>query len=219
MALLRSFTNAIVHAVFPPSCAACDDALENGPSIFCEACSPGVEAAPPHLVSLAPFLYGGALAEAIVRLKFRGRHDLGAPLGRLLVSAWRPNMATAPRVVAPVPIHPDRLEQRGYNQATLLAREVASAFGASFRPTLLARTRSTAPQVDLARAARLSQLDGAFCVTRSIRDVSVLVVDDVRTTGATLGGCQQALREAGANAVQTVALAQTESDTWLGDPT
>jgi len=111
--------------------------------------------------------------------------------------------------VVPVPLHPGRLAARGYNQAALLARPVARELRARFSPLLLRRTRPTAPQAKLDAEARQLNVRGAFEAEPShrLRAASVLLVDDVATTGATLADASRALRRAGAGSVQALVVA------------
>ncbi len=162
---------------------------------------------------LAAFVYGGAVARAIVRLKYERRPDLARPLGDLLWSAVIPCASELRTwVVVPVPLHPGRLAERGYNQAALLARRMAWRLGAPVRAMALARLLDTPRQATLERAVRITNVAGAFRVRQpgAIAGRSVLLVDDVRTTGSTLGACTAVLMAAGAARVRTAVLAQAE---------
>lgn len=161
----------------------------------------------------APFEYGGALAEALLRLKWRGRDDLARPLGKLLGPSlrrlWRREGFD---LVVPVPLHPRRLRQRGFNQATLLAAAglKAAALGGNRRlsPTLLRRVRSDPPARSMRREARFLRTHAAFSVAapRQVAGRRVLLIDDVVTTGATVSACATALHAAGALHVEALAL-------------
>jgi ComF family protein len=171
-----------------------------------------VEASPRESESLAPFRYGGAIAEAIVRFKYQSRGDLARPLSALLLRAVPHFQNLEIDLVIPVPLHPSRLAERGFNQAALLARPMARALGVPFLACGLDRTRDTARQATLDRALRLENVAAAF-VARAPKKVSarkILLVDDVRTTGATLRACAAALRKAGASRVYDTALAVAE---------
>ncbi|HEX4570431.1 MAG TPA: phosphoribosyltransferase family protein, partial [Dongiaceae bacterium] len=113
-------------------------------------------------------------------------------------------------LVTPVPLHWTRLFTRRYNQAALLAQAAARLAGRPFRPDLLVRRRRTAPQ-SAGRAARARNVAGAFLVPparrKLVEDRRVLLVDDVRTTGATLESCARALKVAGAAGVDVLTLA------------
>jgi len=159
---------------------------------------------------MSAFVYGGALARAVTRLKYERRPDLARPLGDLLWRALEPDAAALSRVVVvPVPLHPTRLAERGFNQSALIASRLARRLGASFRPMALARLRDTPRQAALDRQSRLANLSGAFVARQpdKVRARDVLLVDDVRTTGATIEACTEALYVAGARSVSSAAVA------------
>ena len=143
----------------------------------------------------------GAAREAVHQLKYRGLRALAPVMGetmarRLIDSSLRPDMLLA------VPLHPRRLRERGHNQAELLAQAVDRRLGLGLDLSGLERVRHGAPQ---ARAAnleeRLASVDSAFRVRANVEALTVVVVDDVCTTGATLASCARALRQAGAREV------------------
>jgi ComF family protein len=152
--------------------------------------------------------YEGAARTAVLTLKFRSGRYLAPLMGDFLRAEVARRPLTA-EVVVPVPIAPDRLRQRGFNQAALLAREVAAAVGGVVVEDALARTERPAQQT-LAATERLRNLSGALtCAgTRAICDRRVLLVDDVVTTGATLSACAEVLRHAGARRISALAFAR-----------
>jgi ComF family protein len=156
-------------------------------------------------------VFGGAVARAIVRLKSGRRSEIARPLGDLLWQAVAPRKEDLGSAVAvPVPLHPSRLAERGFNQSTLLAARLARRLGVPLWPSALSRTRDTPPQATLARGARLANVADAF-VARQPEHVSgrnVLLVDDVWTTGATLEACESALLAAGATRVAWAVVAR-----------
>jgi ComF family protein len=155
------------------------------------------------------------MARAIGRLKYEHRPDLARPLGDLLWGALAPHAnALRDAVVVPVPLHPSRLVERGFNQASLIARRIARRLEAPFRPLALERTRDTPQQTTLDRESRTRNVADAFRVRRAetVRDRSVLLVDDVRTTGATLDACTQRLMRAGATRVVHAVIARVWRD-------
>jgi ComF family protein len=214
------------HVVAPPRCSACDERVASS-AAFCPACAATVEpASEDGSRSIAAFAYGGAIATAIRRMKHDSRPDLARPLGDLLSRAVqsRASLPGVPTerfpafwsggVVVPVPLHPSRLAERGFNQAALIARRVARSCQAIALPLALARTRNTPSQQDLARDARIANVAGAFRVRRAdaIRGRAVLLVDDVCTTGATLAACTVALFEAGAALVTPAVVARVVAE-------
>ena len=110
--------------------------------------------------------------------------------------------------VAPVPLHPSRRRERGFNQAALLAERLAADRGVAVRPRWLARLRDTQPQSDLGAAERQANVRGAFEARADVAGLHVVVVDDVLTTGATVAECARALRAAGAARIGVVAVAR-----------
>jgi competence protein ComFC len=113
-------------------------------------------------------------------------------------------------LIVPVPLHPRRLRWRGFNQSVLLAREVGRAYSTAMDPFVLARRRETPPQTQLTEIERRRNMRGAFAVNpnRSVKNKSILLVDDVYTSGATVNECSRALRRAGAKQVYVLTLAR-----------
>ena len=201
----------IGELVAPTRCAACEERV--GPRVlFCTAC--GASVLPPcdsggaHAV----FEYGGAVATAIVRFKYAGRSDLAARFSAMMAAA----AVALPEVelVVPVPLHPRRLAERGFDQAALLGAPIARRLGVPHAPRALQRTRETPPQASLDRAARSANVARAFqCrVPQTVAGRRILLVDDVLTTGATVSACGEALRLAGAADVRVLVLAATNRE-------
>jgi ComF family protein len=160
-------------------------------------------------------LYTGNLRKAILHLKFHGREYLGHRLGALLARAWEALPEPESAIVAPVPLHPSRRRERGFNQAEVLARGLVRSLrkeksGLRLVAGSLRRIRATVPQVGLSVRARRENVSGVFSVGRpeDVRNRTVVVVDDVMTTGATLSACAAALKRAGAARVLALSLAR-----------
>ncbi len=210
---LRPLGRRLAATIRPPSrCGACDAPLSDPEHPFCPACGRGMVFLPSHdRGATGAFAYVGPVARALARLKVERRADLGRPLGDLLWRAIEPRAGALRHVVVvPVPLHPARLVERGFNQSGLLAGRVARRLGAPLWPSALTRVRDTPPQATLSREARRASVRGAF-VAREPEHVAgkaVLLVDDVWTSGATLDACTSALFEAGARTVQRSVLAR-----------
>lgn len=184
----------------PHRCLGCDD---QPAETFCPACATLLE---PAASTGAVFEYGGPVADAIHRLKYGGRSDLATRLGRLMAAEARTCGGDLDAVV-PVPLHWRRRRSRGFDQAALLARSIAATLRIPARLRGLQRTRATRSQVDLPPAARRRNVAGAFRVHRLRGEARVLLVDDVRTTGATLASATVALRAGGVSEARTLVLA------------
>jgi ComF family protein len=195
-----------------PGCSVCGEPFPGlGGALPCDACR---RTPPPYAFARAVAEYRDGMREAIHALKFGGRPVLATPLGRLLAEAGARALPAPPgdwaEGLVPVPLHPARLAERGFNQAELLAAPCAARWRVPVLPRALVRTRSTLPQTDLDPAARRANVRDAFRVPRpaAVQGRRVLLVDDVLTTGATVGAAARALRAAGAAAVGVLTLAR-----------
>lgn len=175
----------------PPACPRCALPQPQG-----EACGACLRDPPPQQATRAAYLYVWPVDQLLPRLKFHD--DLAA--GRLLADLARPVFAAAarPAALVPLPLHPRRLRQRGYDQALELARPLARALGLPLCTDALRRVRATAAQSELDAAARRRNVRGAFARIPGARlPAHVALFDDVMTTGATLREAAAVLRRAG----------------------
>jgi len=155
--------------------------------------------------------YDGAMVRAITLLKYEPIAPLGAWFAARLADMLRADSKELSLdVVVPVPLHPARQRQRGYNQAELIARPLARQLGLPFRSELLVRTKPRPDKLKLSLHERWETVRGAFAPRPGSRvdNLRVLLVDDVMTTGATLDACARALRGAGASQVFGVTAAR-----------
>jgi ComF family protein len=196
-----------------PRCRRCG--LRTGATVdMCGAC---LADPPPFDACSVGCDYAFPWDRLIADFKFNARVELATPLALRLVDAVRRDSGPLPQCVLPVPLAPQRLAERGYNQAWELARRVARRLGCRSEAQLLDRPLAAAHQAELRLAQRLTNLRGAF-VPRPSRRVSlhglhVAVVDDVMTSGATLREAAAALRRAGAARVDAWVLARTPAPT------
>jgi competence protein ComFC len=159
--------------------------------------------------------YDGVLSDLIRRFKYDSWFPLARPLARCLrETAGRFAAPGEPAIrfdlILPVPLHRNRQRSRGYNQSQLLADELSALLKVPLAGKDCVRVRDTRPQTGLRGAERRKNVRGAFAVPRPerVRGASVLLIDDVLTTGATLDACAAALRQAGAGEVRALTLAR-----------
>jgi ComF family protein len=153
-------------------------------------------------------LHDGTLRRAVHKLKYDRDIGLGEVLAKCMIGVVQ-SLDARLDLAIPIPLGAERLRQRGYNQAALLARPLAYHLNLPYCPQALRRIRETRTQVGLDRAQRLQNVAGAFQADPdSVGRKNVLLVDDVMTTGATLDAAARALCQAGAEGVWAVALAR-----------
>lgn len=176
---------------------------------LCSLCQQ--EAEPSLTLTRAAAIYDEPLRAAIHALKYEGRAELAEPLSRYLVAIFQlPPWSELPHTIdacVPVPLHAQRLAERGYNQSALLTTRFAQRMDLSVEENYLTRTRETVSQVTLSADERHTNVAGAFTATPEVAGKRLLVIDDVTTTGATLTACANALKMAGATQIYGMALA------------
>lgn len=182
-----------------PHCPVCAVPLPEGADGPCGTC---LAADPPYTRILAPLYYRPPVDWLIPRLKFQGRLSHARLLGSLMAEYLAARLGDPPDLILPVPLHPTRLRERGFNQARELAVPVARRLGLPLGRGLVRRVKATRAQMELSARQRRANVRGAFAVTGPVEGLRIALVDDVATTGATLGALAQALRRAGAREVQ-----------------
>ena len=146
--------------------------------------------------------------QALHKLKYRRDMGLGDALA-VPLAHFTESLSWPLDVVLPVPLGRKRMQERGYNQVALIARPLSLALGLDYRPAALKRKRETASQVGLSAAERRDNMQNAFLADALVvRGKTVLVMDDVSTTGSTLSSCADALLQAGANHVFALTVAR-----------
>lgn len=217
----RRWLMFLLDLLYPVRCGGCEEA---GQGVWCETCDARVQrlyaplqtqplALPPprdaaaiDVTSAARYL--SPLREAIHVFKYGGVPALAEPLSRMMIETWRRANLQAD-VIVPVPLHSRRRRERGYNQSELLAKQLGRCLGVPVEPRALRRVRYTSQQARLDASARKLNVQGAFVAQRSLSNGKhIVLVDDVFTTGATMGECAAALLDAGAGRVSAITLAR-----------
>jgi len=225
---LRRGAQGLLDLLYPPRCAgcgrmgelfcaACQARVEQPPAPACPRCGRPAEderlcptclATPSSLDAIAAAaVFASPLRDAIHHLKYENGRSLAEPLAAILIAAWQ--RASFPTdVILPVPLHRQRIAERGYNQSALLARAFGRGVAVPVDEKMLMRTRATRQQVGLDRTERAHNVAGAFVCRGDFPGKRVVLLDDVYTTGSTLEACAEALHNAGAIAVCGFVLAR-----------
>lgn len=223
-AVKPSFWEKIVRLLYPVKCMMCDNILnENYALYLCDACEKtlpryedGFHKVPqiPYINSIfAAFYYEMGIDKAIQKMKFYHQPVLSETMAYLLYEEII-KKADLPDfdLIIPVPMHPEKKRSRGYNQSELVGRQLSLYLDIPFHPDILFKIVKTKPQSLLKREERIHNMDGVFKVNNNIEieGKSILLVDDVITTGTTLNTCGKILFEHGASKVfaATIAIAE-----------
>lgn len=214
-----SLREKLLDLFFPPRCAFCRTVGVHG---VCQNCEKTLPRTPEPLckdtsfgVCAAPLLYEGVVRESLLRFKFHGVQGAADGYGALLAQCVAEELGGEFDLVTWVPVSRERERERGYDQAFLLARETAKHWDT--KPVrLLRKTRDNAAQSGLSSAAeRQGNVLGVYKAenTEMLKNACVLLIDDILTTGSTLGECVRVLKEAGAKSVVCAALARRQNHT------
>jgi ComF family protein len=232
-ALFQKTGQALLDLLFPPQCVncktasswLCDDCLKNISFItppVCDHCgTPKADPASSHCeqceinplkyidgIRSASYFENNPIRPAIHFLKYRNHKAVASILGQMLADTCRRHNLTAEAIV-PVPLHISRLRERGYNQCEILASYVGAILGVPVNADSLQRTRQTKSQMLLSANERRQNVTDAFrCCNERLSSKSVLLIDDVCTTGSTLDNCANALKQCGVTSVWGLTLAK-----------
>ena len=228
---IKNIQHKVAAGVMPPVCVLCGEVGAHssiGPRDLCLACQQALpwaesqcarcalplsatvvealcgrcQAHPPSFEScLSPFRYHAPLDHLLLGLKFNGRLAQARLLGELMAEWLGSVVESPPDQLIPVPLHADRLRERGFNQAVELARPIARHFGLPLNLQGVRRILATPPQSDLSRKQRLKNIRGAFEVVQPISG-RIAIIDDVMTTGSTVDELAKTLLRAGAERVE-----------------
>lgn len=227
----------ILDLLLPPQCCGCgttgmilctvcaDTLVRIPPQCFvCHAWVPRTEHAPPGRTCkrcrphsavyafLSPFSYQqNAMRELVHDLKYRRNREVASLFADMLASHLATMRVTFSKdaVLVPVPLHKSRERERGFNQSFLVAKILGEKLGIEVRPDVLKKLKKTVPQMSLFRQERLKNLSGTFAIQNplSARGKTIILVDDVKTTGATLEEAARVLKRAGAKQIWAITVA------------
>lgn len=217
--LLKRFLNWLLDLIFPPRCTFCGELLDDGEEGLCGLCQEELpwttedepeKVCAPATRCVTPVWYRDVSRVSLIHYKFRGEKNLSGMFGRLMAQCVQERLGLDFDLICWAPLSAERLEERGYDQSELLARELSSRLDRPAVPALC-KTRHTVKQSSLTDdAARAQNAAGVYkCVDpAAVQGKRVLLVDDIVTTGSTLSNCAQTLLDAGAKEVWAAAFAR-----------
>jgi ComF family protein len=222
----RSLYLSALDFIYAPLCPLCDTVLTDGRMPLCHACqaqlprlsrpfTPPGGAKHAYDAVHAVYDYCPEIQQLVHSLKYHGRRELACALGRDMGRMLAGLGMDCAAAIVPVPLHPRRARERGYNQSVLLARAAATVCSLPVQDALLLRQRETAPQARLSREQRDLNVRGAFALAPRHRmdlPATVILVDDVFTTGSTLNECARVLVKGGVESVICSTLARVLLD-------
>lgn len=234
--MFRKIGIYLESVLFPPDCPFCErimdyredfvcgSCLQNLPFIWgkrCRQCGKSVTEATvlcedclkfAHVYKegRAVFRYEKPVSEAVLRFKYHGRKDYGKIFAYWMhryLGEWIREKNI--EVIVPVPIHKKRMKKRGYNQAAIIAKEIATKMGLEYNDSSIVRCKNTIPQKKLSVIGRMSNMQRAFKLTdKRLKNKNVLIIDDIYTTGMTIDIMSICLKKAGVNNVYFATLSQ-----------
>lgn len=225
----------ILNLFFPRRCPVCDDVVKSSEGLVCRRCVSqlryitgsvcmkcgkklnSAEAEYCHDCSNKHHFYDSgmalydyqSIADSIYRFKYKGRREYAQFYGEEICRHLGPDLKRLkPDVLIPVPIHRKRKQERGYNQAAVLAHAVSQGLSIPVEEKLMIRQRKTTPQKELSGPERQNNLKKAFKILQNdVKLNTIIIVDDIYTTGSTIDAMAEELRESGVSRIYFIALA------------
>lgn len=218
MTILKILSDILLSPAYPLYCPVCRKDWDVGTGYICPDCWNVLPRADSWeqfgLTNTgdpipAYYRYDEVMRNLILQMKFYGRKDIAERLGEIVGEVLAQRCQGKFDAIVPVPLHPVRLRERGYNQVELIAHKIAESLNCACSTDLIIRARHTSPQSALSDRERLKNVTNAFSPTLDRRDnlpLSVLLIDDVMHTGSTLNACAEVLNRLGIRKVVKVAL-------------
>lgn len=188
-----------------PFCMKCGKQLNHSRGEYCDSCSRSKHE---FIQGMALYHYG-SMSDSIFRFKYGGRQEYADFYGQQLADKrgqWL--AAIGPQALIPVPVHPSRKRERGYNQAELIARALSARCGIPVNTRLIVREKKTLPQKNLSERERQNNLKKAFKILQNdVKLNTIVIIDDICTTGSTIDAMAEVLKTAGIQRVYYLTLA------------
>lgn len=218
----------ILSFIYPSKCEVCGRVLAESECVICSFCNIKLPRSNYHLDEVNPmiqifwgrvevlhassffFFYKGSPYQSLLhKLKYDGKKNIGIRMGRLLAAELMESAFSQTEIIIPVPLHPKKQKKRGYNQSEMIAKGINELFGLELNTQVLLRKGNAGSQTNKNRYDRFLNIRDQFCVEKSekIRGKSILLIDDVVTTGSTLEACAQLLLDAGSKDISILTLA------------
>ena len=194
--------------IYPPHCRYCSRSLTLGASSTCRQCTGKIY---PYQKLISATAYKEPMVSLIHFFKYKNCDYLAGFLASLMIRYLsKINFkASHYHFITPVPLHPDKLKIRGYNQAKLLAKLLSNYFKIPFRDDIIIRTNIRPSQTKLLKEKRKKNVEGIFAAKEDLSGKRIILVDDIFTTGSTISACSDALRKKGAEAITIITLSKT----------
>ena len=220
-----SVLEKLIRLIYPAKCMVCSEVLNEETILYlCESCKINLpryqkgfvrNTQIPYLDGIfVAFYYKEGIKNAIQSMKFNSHPRLAQTMGKLICEELLKHKPIPDfEYIIPVPMHPKKKRQRGYNQAELVANEVARILNKDVRNDILIKIQNTAAQVRLKREERLMNLENAFMINNNVKNNfkgRILLVDDVLTTGTTVSTCAKILKENGFSGIYALVIAIAE---------
>jgi len=205
----------LINFIWPPHCAGCGELLPlSADRLICGNCLKKLNQTGPsfenyrHCKIICSAKYEGVCKNLIIEFKFRASRTIAHTLAQIMADDLIKYSGTfAPDLIVPVPLHPGRKQERGFNQSELLSKNISKTLNIPCEKSFLKRTRNTPSQKALGKGERIKNVEGAF-KSQNAAGRNILLIDDVLTTGATMFECAKTLKQAGAKKVLAIAFAK-----------
>jgi len=232
---IKNYADKGCNWLFPETCLICKKTYQNAPSnCLCSTCHTQLLyldqhcslcgfALPKHTdhcgrcLTQPPaydhyfcaFQYQSVIRDLICQFKYSGRPELAKPLAALFMHELHAKDIGLPDLIIPVPMHLNKLRQRGFNQSALLAKQLSKKMAIPYSDKIIKKHQHTPPQAELNHKQRLNNIKGSFVINKSLHAKNVAIIDDVVTTGATMHEMTKILRKSGVNCIHVWGVAQT----------